>query len=293
MKKWTALLLGAILAIGLTACGDAKKDEPTAAQTPSSEEQSTEPQETPVNEEEPKESELPTVDELIEKAAQASKEMKSFALAADIEQNFVVSHGEGQEEQSINMKLDSEVTIEPLEMKQNMVMSSPEGNMEMLQYITENGIYLQMDDEWMKIPEESEGEIRSSIEGVEQSAEQQVEQFKMIAQDTEITEEGDEYVLTADVSGNNLKDLAKSIMDQAGSDPQTEAMIEQMDIKSIKIVYSVNKESYLPMRSDVDMVLTMEAEGQSVELDMKMKSTYAQHNAINKIEVPQEALDAQ
>lgn len=294
MKKWTAVLLGVILTISLTACGDAKKEEdPGAAPAP---EQTAEQQETPTNEEEPKEKEssLPTVDELIEKAAEASKEMKSFALNADVEQNFVIVQGDEKFEQAMNIKLDSEITLEPMEIKQNMVMESPEGNVEMMQYVTEGGIYMLMDDQWMKIPAESEGEIRSSFEGIENSAEEQVQQFKTIAQDTQISEEGDQYILTADVSGNNLKELAKSIMDQAGSnDPQTAAMIEQMDIKNIKILYSVNKETYLPVRSDVDMLMTLEADGESVELDMKMKSTYDKHNAIDKIEVPQEALDAQ
>lgn len=290
MKKWTAALLGAILVMSMTACGKDNKAADDAATPPATEQGTTPSTETPAKEE-PKEDALPTADELLEKSAEASQNLKSFAMKADVKQHIVVE-GEEKQEQDVNMSLDSELTLEPVEMMQNVVMDSPEGKVEMKQYITEDGIYMLMDGQWMQVPKESEQEIRDGLDMSSASPEQQVEQFKTLAKDFKVTEDGDTYVLTADVSGDNLKELAKSMMSQAGNDPQMEAMMDQMDIKSIHIIYGVQKESYLPATTDLDMVMAMEAEGQKVSLDMKMKSTYSKHNEISKIEVPKEALNA-
>lgn len=277
--------------MSITACGNDGKAEDDAAAPPATGQETTTPAETPPVEVEPQEEATPTAEELLQKSAEASQNLKSFAMKADIKQHIVIEGAEKQE-QNVDMSLDSEITLEPVEMMQNISMDSPEGKVEMKQYIMEDGIYMQMDGQWMQVPQESEKEIRDSLDMTNASPEQQVEQFKAIAKDFKVTEEGDVYVLTADVSGDNLKELAKTMMNQAGNDPQMEAMMDQMDIKSISIVYGVQKETYLPATTDMDMVMEMAAEADKVTLDMKMKSTYSKHGEISKIEVPKEALNA-
>ena len=122
--------------------------------------------------------------------------------------------------------------------------------------------------------------------------EEELDQFNKIAEDTKITEEGDNYVITADVSGDNVKELAQSVMEQNGTDAQTQAMLEQMNITSMQMKYMVNKETYLPVGTDVNMVMEMEQEGQKMTMDMKMTSTFSNHNQVEEIEIPQEALDS-
>ncbi|MGG3283110.1 DUF6612 family protein [Paenibacillus solani] len=289
MKKWTAVLLGAILIMSMAACGKDDKAAGDAATPPPTEQGTTTTEETPPAEA-PKEGALPTAEELLQKSAEASQNLKSFAMKGDIKQHIVVE-GEEKQEQNVNIELDSQLTLDPVEMMQDFVMDSPDGKVAMKQYITEDGIYMQMDDQWMQIPQESEQEIRDSLDMDSASPEQQVEQFKSIAKDFTVAEEGDIYVLTADVSGDSLKELAKSMMNQA-NDPQMEAMMDQMELKNIHIVYGVQKDTYLPSTTDLDMTMVMDAEGQKVTLDMKMKSSYSKHNEIDKIEVPKEALNA-
>lgn len=291
MKKWTVALLSVILVMGITACSkDDGADGGTA--NPPTTEQPSGNNETPG--ESPKEDALPTVDELIQKSAEASQNMKSFAMDADIKQLITIGEGESKQEQNIDMSMKVETTLNPMEMVQEISMDVPgEGKQNIKQYITQNGVYSSVDDQWFQLPEESVKEIMSSMEMTTEGPEKQLEQFKSIAKDTKVSEEGDAYILTADVSGDSLKELAKSYMNQAGgSNDQTAAMMEQMDIKSMKIIYGVKKDTYLPTKSDVDMVMSMDQEGQSISLDMKMKSTYSKHNEIEKIEVPQEALDS-
>lgn len=292
MKKWTVAVLSVILAMGITACSKEKEADGGTTTTPPAEQPAGKTEETPA--ETPKEDALPTVDELIKKSAEASQKMKSFSMETDIKQNIVLGEGESKQEQNVDMAMKVETTMDPMEMYQEMQMDIPgEGKQDIKQYITQNGVYSSVDGKWFQLPEENVKEIMASMEMTTEGPEKQLEQFKSIAKDTKVTEEGDDYILTADVSGDSLKELAKSYMSQAGgTDAQTAAMIEQMDIESLKIIYGVNKESYLPTKSDMDMLMSTEQEGERMSIDMKMKSAFSKHNEIDKIEVPKEALDS-
>ncbi|MGM1046451.1 hypothetical protein SAMN05661091_5638 [Paenibacillus uliginis N3/975] len=288
MKKWTAGLLSVILVMGITACSKDKDKEAESAATPPAAEQPA------AGKTDDAKTEAPSVDELIQKSAEASQKMKSFSMDSDIKQNIVVSAGESKQEQKVNISMKIDTTLDPLEMYQEMKMEMPgQGTQDIKQYITQKGIYSQVDGQWVQIPKEQEQEILDSMKAATQGPEKQLEQFKTIAKDAKVSEEGDQYILTADVSGDNLKELAKTYMGQAGgADEQTAAMLEQMNIKSMKITIGMNKDTYFPTKTDMNMVMEMEQEGQKVSLEMEMTSGLSKHNEIDKIEVPQEALDS-
>ncbi|MBG9734848.1 DUF6612 family protein [Paenibacillus alvei] len=284
MKKWVALLLGAILVVSMTACGD-KKD---AAGTNSSSTAQT------TTDTEKKEASLPTVDELIQKSIDASKSLKNFAMDAQIKTDLTISQGEQKQEQNTEMKLKSDITKEPFNLYQEMTMTvTGQGEQKIVQYISKDGIYSQMNGQWTKMPDDMKAQV---LEGAEKGAspEQSLEQFKSIAKDTKVSEAGNDYILTADLSGDGMKELAKSLMSQSGSNsnPQMAAMLDQMNIKSIKMTYGVNKDTHLPTKSDVDMTMDVEEQGQKVEIHMVMNSTFSKHNEIGEIKVPKEVLDS-
>lgn len=283
MKKWTAGLLSAILVMGITACSKDKEAE-KATTPPAAEQPAT------GKTEETKEAAVPTADELIQKSAEANKKMKSFSMDSDIKQNIVISAGENKQEQKINMSLKVDTTLDPMEMYQEIKMEMPgQVTQDIKQYITQKGIYSQVDGQWAQIPKEQEQQILDGMKMTTQGPEKQLDQFKTIAKDAKVSEEGDQYILTADVSGDNLKELAKTYMGQAGG--EAAAMLEQMNIKSMKITLGVNKETYFPTKTDVNMVMEMEQEGQKISFEMEMTNGLSKHNEIDKIEVPKEAID--
>ncbi|UHA73666.1 DUF6612 family protein [Paenibacillus sp. 481] len=283
MKKWTAVLLGAILLVGLTACGNDKNtnggntkaaDQSGASQTAD------------------KAAALPTVDEFIQKSTEASKGLKNFSMDAQIKQNIVIKQGEQKQEQKIDIKSKIDMTKDPLQMVQEMQMTLPgQPEQSIKQYVTKDGVFMQINGQWTKLPAEATAEITAQMEG-SANPEKQLEQFKTIAKDTKVSEAGGEYVLAAELSGNGVKELAKSLMSQAGNNPQTASMLEQMNIKSIKMSYAVNKATFLPTKSDVNMVMDMEQDGQNVTLDMVITGAFSKHNEVGEIKVPQEALNA-
>ena len=288
MKKWTAGLLSVILVMGITACSKDKEAE--KATTPPAAEQPAAGKTDETKAEAPKEAAVPSADELIQKSAEASQKMKSFSMDSDIKQNIVISAGESKQEQKVNISMKIDTTLDPMEMYQEMKMEMPgQGTQDIKQYITQKGIYSQVGGQWVQIPKEQEQQILDSMKMTTQGPEKQLEQFKTISKDAKVSEEGDQYILTADVSGDNLKELAKTYMGQAGG--EAAAMLEQMNIKSMKITLGVNKETYFATKTDLNMVMEMEQEGQKVSLEMEMTSGLSKHNEIDKIEVPKEALD--
>ncbi|AIQ39404.1 DUF6612 family protein [Paenibacillus sp. FSL R7-0312] len=292
MRKWTALFMGVILSAALTACGNNDTAQPAAdaseapaaaagtAATTAPAEQTT--------------AGVPALEELLQKTAAAQSELKSFAMNSQIQQNMVMKQGETNQEQAIEMAVNAEYTKDPLEMHQEIVMTlAGQGEQKMEQYVTADGFFSLTNGQWVKMPAAMTEQLTATMQ---QSAnpEKQLEQFNQIADQTKITEEGDNYLITAEVSGEEVKNLAKSYLNQSGSvDSQMTAMMEQMNIKSMNIAYTVDKKTYFPTSSDVNLVMDMISGEQTVSMDMKMKATISDHNKITEIKVPQEALEAQ
>lgn len=274
-----------MLALGLAACGSQNTDGTNGNKLGSNGEQSQDAG----NKE--KESAL-TVEELIEKSTVASAELQSFSMDMTMKQNISIVEGDQTQEQNVDMTIKSDFIKEPLKMFQEIVMETPEGNQQLTQYITEEGIFTQVDGTWMKQPDVLLEQMIASLED-SVKPEKQLENFKAIAGDTKITEEGNDYVMTAEVSGDSVKDLAKTLLSQGGTgDEQVTAMIDAMTIKNIKVVSAVDKETFLPTKSHVTMQAEMDQEGVKITFDVDTASTIGKYNEVEEINIPQEALDA-
>lgn len=285
MKKWMAVLLGVILVLGMTACGKAKTDgEAKDSATNGNQTNNTETVDSKSN--------IPTSQEMIRKATEASKSLTSFSMDSNVKQHIVMAQGDQKQEQNVDMNMKIDVVKEPLAMYYKMKLSmGDQVQQDIEQYITSNGVYSNAGGTWAKLPDENKDML---LEQLEQSSspEQQLEQFESIAEQAKVTQEGNEYVLSADLSGDGVKELAKSMLNKAGNNEMAAQMLENMKIENIKIAYSVNAETFLPTKSTVQMTMGYEAEGQSISLEMNMTGEISKYNEIAKIVVPQEVLDS-
>ncbi|WP_068782501.1 DUF6612 family protein [Paenibacillus sp. GM2] len=286
MKKMVVLLLGVVLALGLTGCGQDKKADNNASSGAESNASAAVKTNEGVA--------APAADELLTKLTDAMKDLKSLSMTATSKQHLVIKVGEDTQEQNIDMEIKSDIIQDPLSMKQELHMAMGDlGNQDVTQYITADGIYMLTGGSWVKLTDETMIATLKDAAKDTADATQQIEQFKTIAGEMKVTEEGGDYVLKANLSGDNMKELAKSLLSQNGGENQAETMavLDQMNIDNINIVYSINKETYLPSKMSVEMNMDMEAEGQQVSMEMKMDSAFSKFNEIDAIEVPQEALD--
>lgn len=295
MKKWKCSIIGMILVLMLAACGTENQevtptDEADTGATTGADniEESTEP---PVEE---ASGEIPTAEELLKQVSESSSSIESYSMDTNITQNITMAV-EGQEQsQDVEMNMKQDMVLSPIAVYQEITTSMPElgGDQEIMQYITEEAIYSQVDGSWMKLPQESIGPLVEQFKA-QGSAAEQYDQLNSIASEIEVTEEGELYWLKANLSGDGVKDLAQEMIAQQGAaDPQMAAMMEQMDIKSIDLSYSVNKETYYPADMTYNMEMSMEMEGQNVTIVMAMDGSFSEYNELDGIEIPQEVLDA-
>ncbi|MGO4529776.1 DUF6612 family protein [Paenibacillus sp. 2TAF8] len=283
MKKWTTMIIGALLAVSLAACGN---DTDKSATSPAGNETTNESNNTAGQN-----AAVPTLDELLAKTGEATKALKSFTTEANIDQKIKLDAGEQSQDQQVKTSLKMDIIKDPMMIYQEMEMDMSGQKQNVKQYITSDKIYSQVGDQWVAIPED---QTKALIEQLKASMnpEKELDQFKKVKEDVKITEEGDNYVLNADVSGDNVKELAKSVMEQNGSDAQMQAMLDQMNIKSMKMKYLINKETSLMEKIDVEMVMEMEQNNQKMTMDMKMDTSFSNHDKVAEIKIPQEALDS-
>lgn len=287
MKKLAIFVVAATLALGLAACGDKDNGKSNQGNNPSPNVEQGSNNGSGNNQSDA----MPTVDELLEKSIAASASLKSYSMTLDMNQHVEVSMGEEKQEQDIVMKSNSDFVKDPLVMYQVLDIDMGEqGKQNMEQYITKDGAYTKVNGSWVKLPEEMNADLIASLDEASKP-ESQLENFKKIVKDTKVTAEGNDYLLTATLSGDNVKELAKQFMQQ-GQSEDLEAMLDAMNITELKVVSGLNKETYYPTRSDVFMVAEVEQDGQKVKMQLDLKSVINKYNELEEIVIPEEVLNA-
>lgn len=292
MKKWNVFMMGIVLVLVLAACG--KNDaEPSNGGT--TEGAPTANEQTSGNNENVNEAaqQTPTAEELLTRITEASKGIKSYSMDSKIEQNLSITMEGEEQKQDVNMEMKTDVVLNPIAAYQEIKTSMPglEGTQEMKQYITEDGVYTQVEDTWVTLPKESTAPLLEQMKNQSNTA-SQFEQLNSIASDLQVEEEGDVYWLKAKLSGDKVKELATAILSQSSAtDPQMAAMMQQMSIKTMDISYSVDKETYYPKDLVYSMTMDMDMDGQALSIIMKMDSSLTDYNKTESIKIPQDVLD--
>lgn len=183
MKKWTTLIIGALLAVSMTACGsdaDNSTATPPAGNETSNEGNTTAEQET----------KTPTLDELIDKTNAATKEMKSFTTEANIDQKLKMVAGEQSQEQQVKTSLKMDIIKDPMTIYQEMKMEmSGQEAQNVKQYITSDKIYSQVGDQWIKIPDEQTKQLIEQMKA-SMNPEGEMEQFKKLKKTLKLRKKG-------------------------------------------------------------------------------------------------------
>lgn len=145
----------------------------------------------------------------------------------------------------------------------------------------------------MKLPNEMYEEVAGQVAG---SANTQVDYslYEQFADDFKFEQTDDEYVLRLKGSGEKFSGLMKDLMKEnmpAGMDEAQLDMISQMEIESIDLEFTIDKKTFYTKNLDMDMVLTMEEQGQQVKVAQKIKGDISKINEIDEIKVPKEVID--
>ena len=187
----------------------------------------------------------PTSKEVIEKYAEASKNIKSSKFSADVTMTTVTK---GKEEK-LTMKMDGTFTIEPLDMLVNYDISNGKQAQKISMYL-KNGesLYLSPDNKtWKK--QEMDSSTKKQIDSIKQVGgnEKALNFYKNNADSFKVEEQGDNYVLTYTGSDEKFKELIKEL----GSSSGTASNYDNVDFKNISIKITVKKSNYEPVSAEV------------------------------------------
>ncbi|WP_373895132.1 DUF6612 family protein [Virgibacillus sp. CBA3643] len=279
MKKWMLVVFAGVMAFVLAACNDTA--EPTAD----------------TNEEE--ESEL-TAQEVYSEALEASEEMESAEVAMDMSQQ-ISSEADAA---SIDMEssFDMQMTMDPLAIYQEgttkMMMDGEEGMPEMAleMYMVDDGMYMYSDQigNWMKVDNAAMDAV-NAMDGQQQDPSEQLKMLEEYADDLSFEQSDDAFILSLNADGEKFNELIQEVMEESLTPEMTQAMgkegqdaMENMTINSMDYEMFIDKESFDMNAFNMDMDMTMEAEGETVNLVQNVESTYSNINNVDPIEVPEE-----
>lgn len=275
MKKWMSILAVGALSLSLAACSQ------TASPTDNTKVTET--------------SNL-TLQEVYDKSIKASEELKSVKATIDMKQKMSIA------DQDVNANfsslMDMEYVMEPMQIYQKgtttmhaMTEDGEEQVMDMESYITKDSFYMREGDQWMKLPQELLGELQNSTEQSDPA--EQLKQIENYLEDFTFKQDNDNYILSLEASGEKFTELVQGLLDEMMQnimDSGQEANIE-MDIKSIKYLIYIDKETFNSSKVDMVMDMSMVVDGEKIIMYQDVKTKFSNFNEIKEIVIPQEVID--
>lgn len=282
MKKWATFTAAGVLTMGLAACGQTA--EPTSETT---EEQTSDM----------------TLEEVFDKSMEVSNATESLSAKIDMTQNMK------QPSQDLAMEtssvMDMDITMDPLAIYQKgtttmkMDGSEEEQTMDMEMYMTEQGFFMNdsTTGQWMKLPSEMYDQIAQMTEQ-QSDPSQQLKQLETFKDDFTFEQTDSEYVLKLSAAGDEFNALIEEQMSQfmpelEGEENQAamDEMMEAMNIEKVDYTINIDKESFETTAVDMIMDMTMEMEGETMEMNQVMNADYSNYNGVETITVPEDVVN--
>ena len=242
-----------------------------------------------------------TAQQIFDETMERQKELTSASATMDVSQTMTVSmDGETGEIVTLTkgtvdavfdpiaMAMDANVSTdfmgEPMELPVNM-------------YINEtDGMYLEdtTSNTWMKLPSEQFDTIMNNTDvQIDQTA--QLEQLQQFVEDFTMEETDASYVLTLNLDDEKFNSLVKEQAAGALGDSGTEAdnaALESIQVSDGLYKLTIDKETYDLTNVIMDFFMTIEVEGEKMEMDTSSNITYTEFNHLQSIDIPQDIIDS-
>ncbi|CAM4428779.1 DUF6612 family protein [Paenibacillus typhae] len=262
MKKWGKGMLAALIAVSLTGCADGGKPD----------------------------TKLPDAEELIDRIAEAGSGLNSYVQESQSKITTEISADIGVKEIISETATTSEYILNPLQLHQTgSTIVDDKQPMDAESYLTDSGYYMYYNGFWRKMPDTMLEDLKFAAE-VQSSPVQRMEQLKTILPYVNVSQEGDEYVLSAHLSGEETKELENFYKLQYSSDNLAGEQLAL--VKSLSLEYRVNKQTYWPTGTVEELVTEEQLEGEGTYREVKQTTSIGQYNTVKEIVIPEEALKA-
>lgn len=218
--------------------------------------------------------------ELLKKATAAQEDIQSFYMESDI---FSEVGG-----LPVSQQVAADVIQKPYTMHQTIKMKNVEdgSDVQMESYMLDDKMYIAQDGQWFVQDISEMNDIMESSVSTDQNL-KLLKKYK----DNWTAERKDElYQIDVDLTGDDLKNFMKDALEQSGQMAQMKEMMDQVDYKKMEYTMTYDAKTYYPKTLD----MTMEFEiTEGTTFKMTNESTFSKFNAIESIELPEEAKEAQ
>ncbi|MBP1971787.1 hypothetical protein J2Z83_003942 [Virgibacillus natechei] len=287
MKKWFLVLVASVIAIVLAACNDSA--DPTDNSS--------------------KDNEIDlTAEEVYSRALETSEDMGSVEAAINMKQEISDAE-DGTIIENTDSDINMQIILDPfaMHMKEtsNMELEGIGGDIPAMDteiYFVDDGMYIYNDysgndGDWMKKVGISE-DMMEEMSGKHPDPNEQLKEIQKYANDLSIEQLNDEVILKLDADDEKFNDfvekmvkdnLTEDVLAQLGEEVQT--ALQSMDVNSMSLEITLDKETFELKTYNMDMEMTMESGGEKNNIVQGMESEYSNVNNVDPIEVPEDIQD--
>ncbi len=232
--------------------------------------------------------------DILQQSNETMAELDSYSATTEISQEITNAAGKG-ETMTNSSTSEQDITMDPFALYQttNTVdpVSGEEVSTEM--YWTEDGYYVEMPDgSWTMMP----ADMMGSMEEMTTSPGMHMEASEAFAEEMDIEETENSYVLTYEGSGEEIEEAASKMMQSdMGSGMANEEMLEEtwsmIDIKDVSMSLTLDKETHYMTASTINLDASYDMEEITTDMKLTADSTYSNFNSVSDITVPEEVMD--
>ena len=215
-----------------------------------------------------------TEGEVLEQAVQANADLESYTTDMKIDTEMM--------DMEVSIEGTADVTHNPDTLYLDMTMGMAGISMDVETYIVGEEVYMSMFGEWFIMDEEEMG-----LENFDQLNEDELEKLEAFAEQFEMTEKEDQYILTLAGEGEDFEELIEPYLDTSMGDLAMDIDLEEdlsdLIINSFETEMKVDKESMLIQSQTVQAEFEMDGETYQVTAEATMSNV----NEVEPIEVPE------
>ncbi|WP_156856152.1 DUF4367 domain-containing protein [Oceanobacillus sp. AG] len=216
-----------------------------------------------------------TEGQVLEQAIQANADLESYTTEMKIDTEIM--------DMNVSIEGTADVTHDPDTLYLDMTMGMTGISMDVETYIVGEEVYMNMFGEWFITDEEEMG-----LESFDQLNEGELEKLEAFADQFEMTEEEDQYILTLTGEGEEFEELIEPYFDTSMGDLTMDIDLEEdlsdITINSFETEMKVDKESMLIQSQTVQAEFEMDGES----IQVTAEATVSNVNEVEPIEVPEE-----
>lgn len=221
-----------------------------------------------------------TVADILQKSVEAIGNVESYSTKVDMVMDMM--------DTKTDLSIEGNVTHNPDAMHLNMNMGLPGMSMDTEIYGVDTEFYMSMFGEWIKMSAEEMG-----MEDFEHMTMEEMSLFIEFAEDIQLTEEENAYVLTLSAAGEEYRKLTENVLktslgDYAVSDEELEEMLANITLNKIDYVLHIDKETFIQTYGKFSFDMELVEEGFTMEMIIDGELEIFNINNVEPIVIPED-----